>query len=296
MVTCKQISTYFEKIAPLALAEEWDNPGLLLGGLYDEIKKIMVCLDVTSEVVEEAVHKNVHLIISHHPIIFKPLTKVIKDDFKGKILYELIKNDIAVYSAHTNLDIANEGLNEYLASILGLSEIRDLNFYKSFHYEEFASNEIVIFNDETSSNDMIADDITALNKKEHEYGLGKVGMINPSCTFSEFLKRLKEALGVEYVRVIGNVPVRIQKAAVFCGGFDGNRSGLFRERPDVLVTGDIKHNEAIDLTEIGFCVIDAGHYSTEIIVKDLMVKLIEKEFKTIEIFKSKWEKNPVRFA
>lgn len=278
MVILKEISAYMEEIASLSLAEEWDNPGLLLGGMSDEVKKIMVCLDITSEVVKEAVHKDVDLIISHHPVIFKPLKRVVKDDFKGKILYELIKNNIGVYSAHTNLDVASKGLNDYLARLLGLSNIQNLNMLKFHLYEEVAYN------------------INPLGIKGEEYGLGKVGTIDPSCTCSEFIERLKESLDVEHVKVIGNVPAKVQKAAVFCGGFDGNLSGLLRERPDILVTGDIKHNDAVDFSEMGFCVIDAGHYSTEIIVKDLIVKLIEKKFKNIDVFKSEWEKNPAQFA
>ena len=116
MVTVKNIYKHLNKLADVKLAEKWDNVGLMLGDYNNEVNKVLVCLDVTTKVVEEAIANNIDLIVSHHPLIFKPLKSLdFTEDFKSNIIRDLIKNDIAVISFHTNLDSATLGLNDYLA-------------------------------------------------------------------------------------------------------------------------------------------------------------------------------------
>lgn len=128
---CSEIIRFMEEMAPACLAEEWDNVGLIIGSRNQDIKRVMVCLDVTSKVVNEAVEKKVDMIVSHHPFIFKGLKRITEDDPKGSVVYRLIRNGIGVYSAHTNLDFTVEGINDTLASLLGLSNVRSLKKYRS---------------------------------------------------------------------------------------------------------------------------------------------------------------------
>lgn len=128
---CREITSFIEEFAPLHLAESWDNPGLILGSYDQEIRRVMVCLDVTSKVVDECVKNKIDLIISHHPFIFKGLKRINNDDSKGKAIYNLIKNNISVYSAHTNLDFTFGGINEQLAELLCLRDIKNLKKYKA---------------------------------------------------------------------------------------------------------------------------------------------------------------------
>lgn len=123
MVQCSDILDMFEKLAPSELAEDWDNTGLLVGRNDKNIKKIMLCLDITKASADEAVRSNVDLIISHHPVIFRSLSKIIESEPKGNILYTLIRNDICAYAAHTNLDFAESGVNTLLAEILNLKNV-----------------------------------------------------------------------------------------------------------------------------------------------------------------------------
>lgn len=120
MVICQDISMFIEQIAPRELAEDWDNVGLLVGKKAGKVGKIMLCLDITASSVEEALKKDVDLIVTHHPVIFKSLNKLIEGESKGNILYTLIRNGINVYTAHTNLDYAVSGVNTHLAETLGL--------------------------------------------------------------------------------------------------------------------------------------------------------------------------------
>ena len=121
---CQSIIEIMEKIAPPYLAQSWDNVGLLVGDSYRDVQNIMVTLDVTMEVVDEAINKNVDLIISHHPLIFKPIKSINKSNPLGKTLHRLIKHEIAVYCSHTNLDSAPNGTNQVLAQIIGLKDIK----------------------------------------------------------------------------------------------------------------------------------------------------------------------------
>ena len=121
---CQQVMEALERIAPKRLAEEWDNPGLLVGSPAQEVHKILTCLDVTDEVVEEAVSLGADMIVAHHPLIFKGLKKLRTDLPLGARLQKLMVQGIAVAAAHTNLDTAEGGVNDVLANLMGLTDIQ----------------------------------------------------------------------------------------------------------------------------------------------------------------------------
>ena len=127
MVKVKNVFDHLNRLADIKLAEKWDNVGLMLGNYNDEVNKVLVCLDVTTDVVDEAIKNGINLIVSHHPLIFKPLKSLnFTDDFKSNIIRNLIQNNISVISFHTNLDSASLGLNDFLAKKLKLEEINVL--------------------------------------------------------------------------------------------------------------------------------------------------------------------------
>ena len=126
MVTMKDIAIAIENKAPLHLQESWDNCGLQLGNMASEVRRVLTTLDVTPDVVVEAIEKEVDCILSHHPMIFKKLQSIDLGTAQGKMIGDLLQHGISVYSAHTNLDITKEGLNDEVAQRLGLTEIRGL--------------------------------------------------------------------------------------------------------------------------------------------------------------------------
>lgn len=129
-----KLKTLVKKIEnkyPLNLAYEWDNVGVLVGDFNANINKIMVSLEANEEVIDEAIKNNVDLIITHHPFIFKKINKINTDDLKGRLIHKLIKNDIALYSMHTNFDIAFDGLNDYFMEIMGFKDSKILEETKS---------------------------------------------------------------------------------------------------------------------------------------------------------------------
>jgi dinuclear metal center YbgI/SA1388 family protein len=132
------IIQWFEQFAPKHLAVEGDKIGLQIGSLQKEVKKVMVTLDVTEEVVDEAIDKEVDLLIAHHPILYRSLAHLRTDLPMGRIIEKLIKNDIAVYSAHTNLDVAKGGVNDWLANQLGLKDTELLSVTQSEKLKKLA--------------------------------------------------------------------------------------------------------------------------------------------------------------
>ena len=242
------------EIAPLNLACDWDSPGLETGSRETEISKILVCLDVTSPVVEEAVKKGCNMIVSHHPSIFHRISEVTVDAHNA--LCSAIKNDIALYAAHTNLDFAQGGVNDALASVIGLSAVKK----------------------DTSG--------------QHRYG-----SVSGFVPLEEFITAIKNRLEIPYVSVI--IPFQsdpepfIEIAGVSCGAYDGETDWIYEHKIDVLVTGEIKHSDAVALSEEKFITIGAGHYFTEFCgVRKMAEKLNELKLPAIL---SEASRPPLRF-
>jgi len=120
-VKCQTIASIIEELANKKLAEEWDNVGLLVGDGSSKINKILVCLDVTEWVINEAIEQKVDMIVSHHPLIFGKINRITADTVLGRKLLKLISNNIAVYCAHTNYDMAKDGLNDLFAKRMGFN-------------------------------------------------------------------------------------------------------------------------------------------------------------------------------
>ena len=132
----REIINILEKKFPRSNAEEWDNVGLLIGDYDKEIKKIQFSIDATVEAIENAISRNVDMIITHHPVIFKAIKNINEQEILGKKIRALIKNDINVYSIHTNLDSSIDGLNDYVLKQLGVREYKILDFEEDKNYEE----------------------------------------------------------------------------------------------------------------------------------------------------------------
>ncbi|WP_408954842.1 Nif3-like dinuclear metal center hexameric protein [Natroniella sp. ANB-PHB2] len=136
-VKLQQITSLVNKLAPKSLAADWDNIGLQLGDYNQEVEKILVSLDINQEILQEAVNKNVDLIIAHHPLIFDKLAKIRFDTPLGKIIQQAIKEEISIYIAHTNYDIAPGGLNDILAAKLKLDNLDILEVTTKRKYKKF---------------------------------------------------------------------------------------------------------------------------------------------------------------
>lgn len=237
---CAEWIGKLNELAPEAYACSWDNPGLLAGRADKEISRVLVALDATDEVVEQAAAEGADLLLTHHPLIFTPVKHVNDSDFTGRRLLRLIRNDICCYAMHTNFDAAPGCMADLAAARLHLLEGRPL--------EPMGE----------------ADGVP--------YGIGKSGLLERAVSLEELAGQVKEAFGLPFVTVYGGERFReqIRRAAICPGSGKGMAAEAKKAGAQVLITGDIGHHDGIDAVADGVAVIDAGHYGLEHIFVDFM--------------------------
>ena len=267
MVKLEDILELINTIAPFDIAEDWDNCGLQAGNLNQEVKKVIIGLDVTIPLMKAAKESKCDLVLTHHPLMIKPEKKFDFNRMPGKAIEIAARQRISIISAHTNLDKANDGLNDYFAAKIGMQKL------KVFYNE----NPLTVPDDQTT-------------------GIGRVGFIENKTTLKQVAKRIKDKLGLSHLRVTGDMDLPISKIAV-CTGSGGSFVDLFlRSNADVYITGDIKYHEARLIEENSKALIDVGHFGSEYIAVDLLhdklSQVAQKERMNIEIIKFKKEKDP----
>jgi dinuclear metal center YbgI/SA1388 family protein len=238
----RNILDLLEEIAPARLAEPWDNPGLQVGSYSQKIKKIFVGLDATPESLQSTYKRNAQLLLTHHPLIFKPISRFDIDTFPGNIILEAGKRGISIVAAHTNLDVAREGINYILADLLGLQRVEVLQEMNGFEGA----------------------------------GLGRIGDLRKSNTLSEVLKKLKGILGAEKLRVVGRADLNISRIAVVGGSGASLLSLASQKGADMLLTGDVGYHHAMEAESLGIVLIDGGHFHTEKAAFRIFAKRLEK--------------------
>ena len=247
----KEVLEKIEQYYPTGYAMDWDNVGLLVGDRSQEIKKIYITLDATDEVIDHAIEWGADLLLMHHPLIFRPLKRINDDDFIGRRLLKLIKNNLACYAMHTNYDVK------------GMAELAG-NFLEMKNAEVF---------DVTYKND-------STGEKE---GIGRVATLEHPVTVKEYGEFVKQKFSLPNVKIFGNPDQIISKTAVFPGSGKSAIGEALRQKVEVLVTGDIDHHEGIDAVAQGLVVIDAGHYGVEHIYIDDMKKFCMEHFEEMQI-------------
>lgn len=221
--------------------EAWDNSGLQIGNKNNDIKNIMLILDIDFETVEYAVNNNIDLIITHHPFLFSTIKSIDYNTYEGKMIQVLIKNNINLFSMHTNFDAAEMGVNQRLAEKL------NINNYDVLH----------VVNSDGS-------------------GYGGIGHIEKK-NIIEYAKEVKSLLNAEYVRLYCNCEEMEVKKVSFCGGSGSDFiEDAINKNADVYITGDIKYHQAQRALQNNLCIIDAGHYSTEYCSLENVKNVLEK--------------------
>lgn len=261
-IKVRDIIKEMENLAPPFLMESYDNVGLMVGTEKKEVKRVLLALDCTKEVIEEAKKNNVDLIITHHPLIFKKPSRIVREDLQGWKIIELIKNDISLYSSHTNLDAVKGGINEELVNVLG--------FKKSTLIE---NNSI---------------------KGYENAGIGRIVVLEEKIIVEQLINLIKEKLGVKDIRAaIGDK--EIKKIAVINGSGQDLFSKAFALGVDCIITGDTTYHFASDYKEMGVTIIDAGHFSTEWTIFLKIMQKIVVMFEDVEFIQSKESKDPYTF-
>ena len=246
MVKCQVVMDAIERLAPKRLAEDWDNPGLLVGSFKQNVRHILVCLDVSDAVVEQAIACEADMIVAHHPLIFKGLKKIRTDLPLGARLQQLLKHDIAVAAAHTNLDIAVGGVNDVLATAIGLEKLSTFV-------------------------------ITSQAEDGTVESLGRMGTLPAPMAVENFARQVRDALPASHVRLVNAGKRAVRKVALCSGsGAEFIQKAAFMGA-DAYVTGDVKYHEAQQAVELGMHVIDAGHFATEFPVVEVLREKLSQE-------------------
>lgn len=263
MKKVKDIIKEMEIFAPKYLKEDFDNVGLMVGDKEKEVNKILLALDCTLDVIEEAKENNIDLIITHHPLIFRKPSSITTDTLQGKKIIELIKNDISLYSSHTNLDSAENGLNETIINILG-----------------YTKSEVIEVN--KNSRDLKIE------------GLGRVVTLEKEVLLEDLVLDVKEKLNASGVKVVVGRNT-VSKIAVINGSGQDFFEKAVTMGVDCIITGDTTYHYASDYKEIGISIIDAGHFASEWLVYLNVINKIKNNFEDVEIIISKKSKDPYIF-
>lgn len=239
----REIYEIIDKYAPFSLQCDWDNSGLLVGSGEKEVKKILLCLDITENIATYAKANDVDLVISHHPVIFKGLKNL--DDKNPAVMLSNAK--ISAICCHTNVDRADYGLNEHLCSMLGFEKAEG----------------VILGYDEGD-------------------GFGIVCKTDTEYTPTELAYKIKEVLGCDFVRFTG-IGAGISRVGICTGSGGDFIDGAIKNCCDALITGDVKHNVFVDAHNRCFNIFDAGHFFTEKIFITYMKELLESLLKQADV-------------
>lgn len=252
---CGEVIKLLEELAPLNLACDWDNPGLMVGMREDEVSKILLAVDCTEEVIDYAIETGADMIITHHPMLFRGLKKINGDDFISKKVIDLIRHGIACYAMHTNFDSAPGCMGDLAGEILGLQDMQVLEYM----------------------GDVKAGD-SLLAEEPRQYGIGSIGEFIEPMTLVQAAELVKKGFGLDHVVVFGDVDSdRLLKTAAVCPGAGGSViDEAISKGADVYISGDMTHHKAIDAVAQGMVIIDAGHYGVEHIFMEFMKEHLAK--------------------
>jgi dinuclear metal center YbgI/SA1388 family protein len=252
----KKIQKILETLYPTSTAEKWDNVGLQVGTMNKNITGILISLDLTIDVIEEAIKNDLNLILCHHPALFNPLKTIDTDTYLGKMLQTLIKNDITLYVMHTNFDVSRYGMNMILGKKIGLT---NMSFF-----------------------DIIDEDS----------GLGVIGTIKRKRA-DDLIADIKLEFGLETLRYIGNLTDTIEKVAMIGGSGSSYIYQAIESDVDLFITGDVTYHKALDAKNLGLNVLDVGHYFESHGIQELKQVLISKGI-TLPIKTSNINTNPYK--
>lgn len=225
MITVQKILSTLETFAPYALAENWDNCGLLVGDREQSVTRVLCALDVTESVVQEAINREAQVIVAHHPVIFTSISAITQDQPTGKIVRKAIQNNISVICMHTNADCAQGGVNDALAQTIGLASIENLG---------------------AGENGL----------------LGRIGNLEKSMDIPTFAQYIKHKLGANGVRFCYGKR-EIRRVAVGGGACGKMMDFAVQKGADAFLIGDCSYDLMQRAEAIGLTLVDAGHFPTE---------------------------------
>lgn len=268
MPDIQDVCNFLDSFAPTRLAEDWDNVGLLVGDSATKASKMMTCLTITPESAAEAIARKANLIVAHHPLPFRPLKRLTTDQTGSRLLWDLIRAGVAIYSPHTGFDSAVEGINQTLAEKLGLADVQPLN--------------------------LISDDPDQL-------GAGRHGKLTPEVPLEKFVDHAKVDFGLDGLHLVGqkqngSFSNRVGHVAVACGS-----GGSFLQRAielgcDTFVTGETNFHTCLEASARGVALVLLGHFASERFAVEALASRLATEFADAEVWASEKESDPLSWV
>lgn len=239
---CKKIIERIEAVYQPRNAMDWDNVGLLVGDRETEVRTILLAVDATDAVIEQAVSLGADMIITHHPMIFRGMKRITAEDFIGRRILKLVQHGIACYAMHTNFDVGD----------MGFAAAERIRMQKQ---------EVLEFTGEADGKTL---------------GIGVKGELPEAMTVLHVAKLVKQVFAIENVRIFGEPEHMVKRAAIVPGSGGGEIRYALEAGAEVLITGDIDHHEGLDAAAQGLDIIDAGHFGLEHIFTDFMEAFLEE--------------------
>lgn len=265
----KDILNAIDSIAPWDLAEPWDNSGLQVGDPGGVVNRLGVSLDVTPDIVDEAIATKIDCLLTHHPFLFKPLKIIDFSSIEGSMIFKAARAGLSIVSAHTNFDIARNGLNDVLAEKIGLCDISPMISIKG----KFENDPSV--------------------------GIGRIGFLPEEITLSELAMQIKNKFGLTHVRYVGDPGKKIRRISICTGSGGSLIRDFFANGSDLYISGDMKYHEARDTEARGKAFLDIGHFGSEILVVEALTQRLGEFFESsghkLEIVEIRSEKEPFVF-
>jgi len=274
--TLGQIIKIMDQLAPPWLAEEWDNVGLQIGDPRLPVGRIWVALDPSPEVVRAACSKDVDLLITHHPLIFRPLKSIDFGTPAGSIIQMASQHQLSIFCAHTNLDIVRDGVNDVLAKRLGLKHLGVLQ--------------------PVNAGEPLNNDNSSQVGGGAEYGIGRIGSLAKTTSLKSLALVIKEKLKLNFAKVTGNPEMKVSQVAICSGSGSSLMQTFISSAAQVYISGDIRYHDARDAESANRGIIDIGHFPSEhLMVKALahqLEKILDREGIKIKIEACDIEKDP----
>lgn len=260
--TIQDIANFLAALAPTAAAESYDNVGILVGYPDKKSTGILINLDVTEAVLEEAIALGINTIVTHHPIWFSGRKRLNGEDYVSRIIMQAIKHDIALIACHTNLDNIRTGVNQKIAEKLGLENVQFLQ--------------------------------AKPNLGEHVLGSGMIGDLPVAMEKNAFLEKVKQAFLCGGIRYADCNKIHIQKVAICGGSGSFLTSAALKAGADAFVTGDISYHKFFD-NEEKLLLLDIGHYESEQFTSELIYNYLSEKIPNFAVHLSNVLTNPVKY-
>lgn len=256
------VAKFLQAIAPLELAESWDNVGLLVGSADAPVGRVMTALTLVPENVQEAIEMAADIVVVHHPLPFHPLKRITAETTPGRMLLDLIRGGASVYSAHTAWDNTAGGINEQLANVIGLTSVGPMLLAK---HPELAKKNL---------------------------GSGRVGNLPQESTVEHVAHILQKTLAIETVSLVCDRQRSVSRVGIVCGS-GGSLLALARETHcQLFITGEATFHQCLEAQSYGISLILLGHFASEKFGMNQLGNLISQQFPAIEVRSSRMESEP----